>query len=68
MKYYKATIMVGFSDDEIFDSHCDLTFAFPKELHNPKRNVYLISHEEYPVHPNNVERLKTGVFTKEGGI
>ena len=60
--------MVGFPINEIFDCGCDLTFAFPKSLHNPEGNIWMIAHEAYPMSLKVAEKMKNAIFTPEGGI
>ena len=68
MKYYQATVLVGFPDSDVFDSHCDLTFALAHELHNPSDFMWMIKHDEIQTDSAFAEKLKTQIFTKEGGI
>lgn len=67
MKYYQAIVLVGFPDKEVFDSSGDLTFALGAKLHEPSKNMWLISHSE-KLDRSQFKSLKESIFTPEGGI
>ena len=72
MKYLKATILVGFPEDEIaeWSEHADVTFSLAF-LHEPDavHPSYLIDHDEYPeITEKEAKKLFYKCFTKDGGV
>ena len=67
MKYSRVVLMVGHENGEEFDCGCDQTFAL-YHLHTPEKHQWVIDHDRGFIADEEVEKLKTAVFTEEGGI
>lgn len=70
MKYLKATVLVGFEDDEVaeWSEHADVTFGIAG-LHCPALHQYLIDHDEYPdITEEEAAKMMFKCFTPEGGV
>lgn len=70
MKYSRITLLIGHmpeEDAEHWDCGCDQTFGLSR-FHQPEKHQYLIAHDRGFVDGRIVNKLKTAVFTEEGGI
>lgn len=69
MKYYYVNVLVEVPDDEHeqWDASCDETF-YMAHVHDPENGFYVTDYHQVVVWPNDVARLKTKIFTEEGGI